>query len=167
MSKDHEMQRRRQLVIRDILREDEEPVVDQADLVERLGKLGIRATQPSVSRDLKELGAVRSGGRYHIPSWAERADESPFRRVLPLIRSVRTAGPYQILMLTMEGAGAAVAAAIDASDWEDLIGTVSGHSSVLLLTEHKFFQDLLVDRLKFFRDEYGPGGGEVQRATAE
>jgi transcriptional regulator of arginine metabolism len=148
------------MVIRDILREDEEPVADQADLVERLRKKGISATQPSVSRDLKELGAVRSGGRYYIPSWAERADESPFRRVLPLIRSVRTAGPYQIVILTMEGAGAAVAAAIDASDWEDLVGTVAGYNSVLLLTEHKFFQDLLMHRLKFFRDEYGIGEEE-------
>jgi arginine repressor len=50
-----------------------------------------------------------------------------------------------------------VAAAVDASDWEDLVGTVPGYSSVLLLTEHKFFQDLLIDRLKFFKDEYGIG----------
>lgn len=160
MPADREIQRQRQKVIRDILREGE-PVADQRELVERLRQMGIPAAQPSVSRDLKELGAVRSGGRYYIPSWAERADESPFRRALPLIRSVRTAGPYQMLMVTMEGAGAAVAAAIDASDWEDLVGTVAGYSSVLLLTEHKFFQDLLIYRLKFFRDEYGDGGGEI------
>jgi transcriptional regulator of arginine metabolism len=127
-------------------------------LVRRLRDKGIPVAQPSVSRDLKELGAVRSGGRYIIPSWAERADESPFRRVLPMIRSVRTAGPYQILILTMEGAGQAVGAAIDESDWEDLIGTVAGYRSVLLLTEHKFFQDLLLQRLLFFREEYGVGG---------
>ncbi|HEV8582844.1 MAG TPA: arginine repressor [Thermoanaerobaculia bacterium] len=156
MPADREYQRRRQMVIRDILR-DEEPVADQAELVERLRQKGISAAQPSISRDLKELGAVRSGGRYYIPSWAERADETPFRRVLPLIRSIRPAGPYQLVVLTMEGAGAAVAAAIDASDWEDLVGTIAGHSSVLLLTEGKFFQDLLIYRLKFFKEEYGIG----------
>jgi transcriptional regulator of arginine metabolism len=159
MPADREAQRRRQMAIRDILREGE-PVADQAEFVERLRQMGIPAAQPSVSRDLKELGAVRSGGHYTIPSWAERADESPFLRVLPLIRSVRPAGPYQLVILTMEGAGAAVAAAIDASDWEDLVGAVAGHSSVLLLTEGKFFQDLLIYRLKFFRDEYGPEGEE-------
>ena len=157
MSKDREIQRRRQLAIRDILMEGE-PVGDQAEMVERLRKLGIPATQPSVSRDLKDLGAVRFEGRYVIPSWAERADESPFRRALPLIRSVRSAGPYQLLIRTMDGAGEAVASAIEDSNWEDLVGTVAGYSSVLLLTEHKFFQDLLVHRLKFFRDEYGEGG---------
>jgi transcriptional regulator of arginine metabolism len=154
MSADRELQRRRQMVIREILLEAEEPVADQKDLVERLRAKGVAATQPSVSRDLKEIGAVRSGGRYYIPSWAERAAESPFRRVLGLIRSVRTAGPHQILILTQDGAGAAVGAAIDASDWEDLVGTVAGYSSVLLLTEHKFFQDLLLARLKFFTEEY-------------
>src|SRR5262245_26151832 len=113
MSKDREFQRRRQMVIRDILREGE-PVRSQPALVERLREMGVPATQPNVSRDLKEIGAVRlrSGGAYYIPSWSERAAESPFRRVLPLIRSIRLAGPYQMLMLTMEGAGQAVAAAI-------------------------------------------------------
>lgn len=165
MPADREYQRRRQLVIRNILREDPEPVKDQKDLIQRLRKKGIPATQPSVSRDLKDLGAVRAEGRYYIPSWAERAEESPFRRVLPLIRSFRPAGPYQLLMRTMDGAGEAVASAIEDSHWEDLVGTVAGYSSVLLLTEHKFFQDLLIHRLKFFRDEYGEGGGEVSRAV--
>jgi transcriptional regulator of arginine metabolism len=155
MPRDPEFQRRRQLVIRDLLREGEPK--DQREIVEKLREKGIPTTQPSVSRDLKELGAVRHKGKYTIPSWAERADTSPFRRVLPLIRSIRTAGPYQVLMLTMDGAGPAVAAAIDASDWEDLVGTVASHSSVLLLTEHKFYQDLLIERLKFFKEEYGIG----------
>ena len=166
MPADREVQRRRQMVIRDILR-DEEPVADQKDLIARLRQKGIPATQPSVSRDLKELGAVRSGKYYQIPSWAERAAESPFRRALPLIRSVRKAGPYQMLILTMEGAGPAVAAAIDASEWEDLVGTVASHSSVLMLTEGKFFQDLLVYRLKFFREEYGIGGPEEEEEEEE
>lgn len=154
MPKDPELQRYRQRVIRDILREGE-PVADQAELVKRLRELGIPATQPSVSRDLKELGAVRSGGSYIIPSWAERADESPFLRVIDLVRSVRTAGPYSTVLFTQEGAGQAVATAIDESDWEDLVATSANYSSVILLTEHKFFQDLLLLRLKFFRDEYG------------
>ncbi len=159
MPKDPEMQRYRQMAIRDILR-DGEPVADQAELVKKLRELGIPATQPSVSRDLKELGAVRSEGRYIIPSWAERADESPFLRVIDLVRSVRTAGPYQTVIFTQEGAGAAVAAAIDASDWEDLVATVASYSTVVLLTEHKFFQDLLLYRLEFFRAEYGVGAEE-------
>ena len=153
--RDREFQRQRQLVIREILMEGEPK--DQREIVEKLRERGIPSTQPSVSRDLKELGAVRHEGRYYIPSWAERADESPFRRVLPLIRSIRTAGPYQMLIQTMDGAGSAVAAAIDASGWEDLVGTVSGHSSVLLLTEHKFHQDLLIHRLNFFKEQYGIG----------
>jgi transcriptional regulator of arginine metabolism len=143
------------MVIRHLLMEGEPK--DQKEIVEKLKEKGIPTTQPSVSRDLKELGAVRHGGKYYIPSWAERADESPFRRVLPLIRSIRTAGPYQMLIQTMDGAGPAVEAAIEASEWEDLVGTVSGHSSVLLLTEHKFFQDLLVYRLEFFKEQYGIG----------
>ena len=155
MPKDREFQQRRQMVIRDMLREGEPK--DQREIVEKLREMGIPTTQPSVSRDLKELGAVRYKGKYTMPSWAERMETSPFRRVLPLIRSIRTAGPYQMLMLTMDGAGPAVAAAIDASDWEDLVGTVSGYNSVLLLTEHQFFQDLLIDHLTYFKERFGVG----------
>ena len=160
MPKDSDLQRRRQMAIRDILKEGG-LVADQQELLKRLRELGISATQPVVNRDLKALGAVRSGGRYFIPSWVERADESPFRRVLGLIRSVKTAGPHQTVIFTLRGAGPAVAAAIEESEWKDLVVAVASYSSVLVLTENKSFQDLVIHRLKFFREKYGDGGGAI------
>lgn len=152
MPSDREVQARRREALVTILT-GEEKVSDQRDLVEMLRKLGIPATQSSVSRDLKALGAVRARGYYEIPSWSEEEDGdyvSPFRRVLPFLRRVKQAGPYQLLVMTEPGAGRIVSQAINDSEWEDVVGTVDGDSAVLILTENFFFQRLVYERIKYY-----------------
>src|SRR3954468_3175025 len=102
MPADRAGQERRKEAIQEILRKDQ-GIEEQKDLVEKLREMGIQATQSSVSRDLRDLGAVRSKGYYMIPSWSDE-EESPFRRVTDFIRSVKPAGPYQILLVTDPGA---------------------------------------------------------------
>lgn len=152
MPSNREVQAKRRQVIVEILTGDE-PVAEQRELVERLRERGIEATQSSISRDLKVLGAVRTGGRYEIPSWREEEEEegvSPFRRVTSFIHAVKPAGPYQTLLVTDRGAGRLVAQAINDSEWEDIVGTVNGDDSVLILTESFLFQRLVYERLKYF-----------------
>ena len=151
MSADREIQARRRQAILEILVGDE-PVSEQKELVERLRAQGIPAAQSSISRDLKALGAVRTRGFYEIPSWTDEKEEdgSPFRRVVPFVREMKTAGPYQTLLVTDPGAGRLVAQAITESAWEDVVGTVDGDSAVLILTENSFFQRLVHERLKHF-----------------
>jgi transcriptional regulator of arginine metabolism len=155
MPADRANQERRKEAIREILQEEGQTIEEQKDLVERLRERGIQATQSSVSRDLRDLGAVRSKGHYTIPSWAdeeEEEQESPFRKVVPFIGEVRQAGPYQTLLLTVPGAGGIVAQAIDDAEWEDVVGTVAGVNSVLILTENIVFQKLVFQRLKWFME---------------
>jgi len=155
MSASQESQARRRKAIVDILSEDEK-VHEQKDLVEILRQRGISATQASVSRDLKALGAVRARGHYEIPSWMdEDEEESPFRRVTDFVRSVKPCGPYQILLVTDKGAGRIVAQAIEESGWEDILGTIEGDSSVLILMANFFFQRLVYERLKYYLSENG------------
>ncbi len=152
MAADREMQAKRREAILEILAGGGPPVEEQKDLVERLRKRGIPATQSCISRDLKFLGAVRNQGRYEIPTWAdeEEEDASPFRRVVPFVRGVKTAGPYQMYIVTTPGAGRVVAQAINDSAWEDVVGTVEADSGVLILTENFFFQKLLYERIKYY-----------------
>jgi transcriptional regulator of arginine metabolism len=156
MPSDREIQARRREAIHEILTGDER-VSEQKELVERLREKGIPATQSSISRGLKVLGAVRTRGYYEIPSWDEEEEEdvSPFRKVTSFVQNVKPAGPYQTLLTTDPGAGRLVAEAIDNSEWEDVVGTVNGDSSVLILTENFFFQRLVYERLKYFLTEDG------------
>lgn len=157
MSSDREVQARRRQAIVEILAGGRR-VEEQRELVELLGEKGIPATQSSISRDLKVLGAVRTRGYYEIPSWSEQEEEdgvSPFRKVAPFVRAVKTAGPYQTLLVTDPGAGRVVAQAIEDSQWEDIVGTVNGDNSVLILTENFLFQRLVYERLKYFLGDVG------------
>lgn len=152
MPSDREVQAKRRQALVEILTGDEK-VADQRDLVEMLRQKGIPATQSSISRDLKALGAVRTRGYYEIPSWTEEEDEdyvSPFRKVIPFLRKVKQAGPYQLLIATEPGAGRIVAQALNDSGWEDVVGTLDGDSAVLVLTESFFFQRLVYERIKHY-----------------
>lgn len=155
MGGDREIQARRREAIVEILMGNQ-PVTEQQELVDRLRARGIPATQSSISRDLKALGAVRVQGFYEIPSWMdedEGGEVLPFRRVTSFVRKVRQAGPHQLLLVTNPGAGRVVAQAIEDSQWEDIVGTVNGDSSVLILTENFIFQRLVYERLKHFLGE--------------
>jgi transcriptional regulator of arginine metabolism len=152
MPSDREIRDQRREAIRDILL-NEDPVEHQQELVDRLRARGFAATQSNVSRDLRDIGAVRVNGDYTIPSWTDEGGASPFRKVAPFIRSVKPAGPYQILLVTDPGAGPVVAQAIDQDPWKDLVGTLAGHSSVLLLTASFFFQKIVYQRLKYYLGE--------------
>jgi transcriptional regulator of arginine metabolism len=162
---DRGTQHKRQQAIREILRGDQR-VEQQKDLVALLRERGIRATQSSVSRDLRDLGAVRAKGYYEIPFWRERED-SPFRKVVDFIRAVRTAGPYQTLLVTEPGAGGVVAQAIEEDGWEeDIVGTVAGPNSVLILTENFFYRNAVYERLKYYLGLEEEEEGEEEAAES-
>jgi len=148
MPSDREVRDRRRQAIREILLHDE-PVLHQHDLVNRLRDLGFAATQSNVSRDLRDIGAVRHNGQYMIPSWTQ-SEDSPFRKIVPFIRKMNAAGPHNLLIVTDPGAGPAVAQAIEDDEWPDLVGTVTGHNSVLLLTDNFLFQKLVYQRIRYY-----------------
>jgi transcriptional regulator of arginine metabolism len=148
MPSDREVRDRRREAIREILLNDE-PVLHQHDLVDRLRGRGFAATQSNVSRDLRDIGAVRHNGQYMVPSWTQSEDSS-FRKIVLFIRKVKSAGPHNLLIVTDPGAGPAVAQAIEDGQWPDLVGTVGGHSSVLLLTDNLFFQKLVYQRIRYY-----------------
>jgi transcriptional regulator of arginine metabolism len=148
MPSDREVRDRRRQAIREILLHDE-PVLHQHDLVNRLRERGFAATQSNVSRDLRDIGAVRHNGQYMVPTWTQ-SEDSPFRKIVPFIRKMNPAGPHNLLIVTDPGAGPAVAQAIEDGQWADLVGTVSGHNSVLLLTDNFFFQKLVYQRIRYY-----------------
>jgi len=148
MPSDREVRDRRRAAIREILLHDE-PVHHQHALVNRLRERGFAATQSNVSRDLRDIGAVRHEGQYMIPSWTQ-SEDAAFRKVVPFIRKVNPGGPNLLLIVTDPGAGPAVAQAIQEDQWPDLVGTVDGHNSVLLVLDNFLFQKLVYQRIRHY-----------------
>lgn len=119
---------------------EEQQVTNQSQLVELLGDAGIRVNQATVSRDLEELGAIKvrvPGGEtvYAIPELPSRqvAPEDTLRRVLgEWVVEVDRSGDLVVLR-TPPGSAHVVASAIDRSSPPDVVGTVAGDDTVLVI----------------------------------
>jgi transcriptional regulator of arginine metabolism len=155
MPSKREIQDRRREAIRNILIDRESPVEDQKELLKRLKKLGIPATQSSVSRDLREMGVLRITGHYELPSWFD--EDSPFRRTKGLVLKMLKVEQTQLLLVTQPGAGGFVAEALEATHLEDVLATHAGYSSVLVFTENTIFRDVVWHHLNSYLSEDGEG----------
>ena len=160
---DPELRGARQQAIRGVLARA--PVASQAQLVAELRRLGIAATQSSISRDLRDLGVARIGGRYvpgalggerdgHEPTRASRDPRDPgVAEVARLLRRVRPAGPHLTVVQTAVGAAQGVARAFDAAAWPEVVGTLAGDDTVFIATASAGDQARLRRRLAGFFKE--------------
>jgi len=129
--------------IRDLLSRG--PVPTQRSLVDALETLGIRATQSSVSRDLREIGAIKTPDGYALGS--DTAGDDALAGVADLLRDIRPAGPYQVVIRTAIGAAQRVALALDRSGWPEMIGNIGGDDTVFVATDSASNQKILITRL--------------------
>jgi transcriptional regulator of arginine metabolism len=132
----------------------EQVVRSQTELAELLSDSGVQVTQATLSRDLEELGAVKMHGGYLIPEDGNR----PLRetsgtgptRLLRLLRELLTgvdsSGNIAVLR-TPPGAAQFLASALDRSGLTDVVGTIAGDDTILVVA----------------RDE-GPGSGAALAA---
>ena len=124
---------RRDAIIR-ILRQN--AVGRQAQLVELLHREGHDATQSSVSRDLRELGVVKGGDRYMLPTTEDVLTPSHFETVRSFV------------LRTSVGTAQSVAIALDKARWPEVIGTIAGDDTIFIATESSKAQRRLHDHLR-------------------
>ncbi len=123
------------------------PAGTQQSLVDALHKRGLEATQSSVSRDLKELGAVKTVRGYELPSSGDVRD-GEFDRVAEFLRDVTPAGPNLLVIKTAIGAAQRVALALDRSNWPEMIGNIGGDDTVFVATATATTQKILIARIE-------------------
>ena len=115
-------------------------VHSQTELAELLAGEGVQATQATLSRDLEELGAVKvriPGGQmaYAIPELAKDrvAPEEHLKRVLGefLVEAAHSAN--LAILRTPPGSAHVVASALDRAGLPDVLGTVAGDDTILVV----------------------------------
>lgn len=111
------------------------PVHSQTELAAALRRAGVDATQVTLSRDLKELGLVKTPAGY---AGLETAPEpaAPTGELGHIAREfVRDLRPAQNLLVLKTDAGAAptVAAALDRAGWAEVAGSLAGDDTVLVV----------------------------------
>lgn len=122
-------------------------VRSQSDLVHALAKAGLVATQATVSRDLEELQAYKvrdaHGQRYEIPEEGQtrvlpgetELVVSRMSRLLTELLVSAGASGNTVVLRTPPGAAQFLASAIDASMLEEVLGTIAGDDTVLVITQ--------------------------------
>ena len=139
----------RQQALREIL--DCGPAGTQQSLVDELTARGFEATQSSVSRDLKDIGAVKTTTGYALPSSGPSSGEggdAEVAQVASLLRDLHTAGPNLIVIKTAIGAAQRVALALDRSGWNEIVGDIGGDDTVFVATSNASAQRNLLRRIE-------------------
>jgi transcriptional regulator of arginine metabolism len=144
--------RARQSTIRELIEAKE--IGSQEELRRLLRQRGWDVTQATLSRDLQELGVARvstpEGARYVLSTAASATGEgSPALEAVlpPLFSSVDGVGEM-VVIRTVPGGAQPIARAIDAESWPDILGTLAGDDTILLICRSAAARERLARRIR-------------------
>ncbi|HJR49821.1 MAG TPA: arginine repressor [Gemmatimonadales bacterium] len=129
----------------------ERRIESQDELREALSEEGFVVTQATLSRDIRELGLAKlsdpQGGAYY--AHPHRAALRPdLGQVLPaLLVSVDGVGPLLVLK-TASGSAGAVTEALDQAGWGEVMGTIAGDDTVLVITRSQKLREAIATRIQ-------------------
>jgi len=127
--------RQRHAAILEIVREHR--VTSQEHLRELLAERGLEVTQATLSRDIRELRLVKvpdAEGALHYTLPPEAWDQTPpLGRLLPTL-FVSAEGTGNLLVVkTLTGGAQPIAFAIDWEEWPEVLGTIAGDDTILII----------------------------------
>ncbi len=130
------MKEYRQSEIISLISENE--IETQEELLDALGARGFKVTQATISRDMREMGLIKvagSGGRYKyaMPHREESSISAKFKGLLAeTVEKVDKAGNITVVK-TFSGMAQGVAAAIDSMGCDDVVGSVAGDDTIIIV----------------------------------
>ncbi|NYD42012.1 arginine repressor [Nocardioides panaciterrulae] len=146
-------------------------VRSQTELAELLAEGGVRVTQATLSRDLLELDAVKIRTQSGALVYAVPAEGGDRRPVAPSESAAAThrlgrmcsellvsaeASANMVVLRTPPGAAQFLASSFDRAELPDLLGTVAGDDTVLLISRHPTGGDALARRILALADAHVP-----------
>ena len=113
-------------------------VASQEELRRLLEERGWHVTQATLSRDLRELGLVRAqtedGARYVHPETLGLDDGKPsLEALLPQLFDDVDGVSEMLVLHTLPSGAQPIAEAIDAQGWPEIIGTIAGENTILIV----------------------------------
>jgi len=128
-------------------------VETQDDLARELKKRNHKVTQATISRDIKELRLVKvldKNGTYRYAS-VDRAETSMFNRFIRIFtESVVSINASEniIVIKTINASASAAAEAIDSLNWPQVMGTVAGDNTILVVVKSGDMANEVVRKFK-------------------
>ena len=126
----------------------------QEELSEKLRQMGYEVTQATVSRDIKELRLVKVRNDsgvvcYRTDSQTETSDvEQRLRSILKHSMVSVDFAENDVVIKTLPGVAQAAAAAIDAMHWNEIVGSIAGDDTILMVTRSSKTAVDVIEKLK-------------------
>ncbi len=127
------MKQQRHAAIRDLLAQG--PIPSQDHLRRKLAANGFHVTQATLSRDIHELHLSKGSNGYSLPAMLDDDDdEGPgIRDVLHSFGLEVRQALNLLVVITTTGGAQPIAAGIDYEDWPEVVGTIAGDDTVLVI----------------------------------
>lgn len=134
----------RQEAIRAIVRR--ERVRTQRELVDRLKEQGFVCTQATISRDITDMGLKKLPEGVYV-----LAEDLHLQRMVSELVADVARSQQLVLVKTTAGGGQSVAAALDAADLDEIVGSIAGDDTILIVTRSESDAITVVDGIDKFR----------------
>ena len=133
------------------------PVLSQTQLGQRLKAEGFHVAQATLSRDLRALNLVKTQGGYKLPQQLGSMEASPDQQrltILQFMTEAEAAGNL-VVVRTHPGNASPVARSLDTIGWKEIVGTVAGDDTILVVTANAATARLIRRRLLGLGDKAG------------
>lgn len=134
----------RQDTIRRIVRR--ERIRTQRELVERLKSRGFECTQATVSRDITEMGLRKLPEGVYV-----LAEDLHLQRMISELVVGVVPADNLVLVKASPGTGPGVAAALDAAGLDEVLGSIAGDDTILVITRSADDSATVVDTIEKYR----------------
>ena len=130
---------------------EQKDIETQEELAEELKRRGVKVTQATVSRDIKELRLLKvlsdhGGYKYATVERAEKGMSERFIRILSeSVISLDSVGNL-IVIKTLSASANAAAEAIDSMKWSEVMGSIAGDNTILVIARSEEAVESLMAR---------------------
>jgi transcriptional regulator of arginine metabolism len=124
------------------------PIHTQEQLAQELQKAGVVTTQVTLSRDLRDLGLAKTGDGYEELPFEEAGPQLRFLAA-EFLQDIRTAQNLVVLK-TAPGHANSVAVALDGEEWPEIVGTIAGDDTILIIAPDNQTAAIVENKLKQF-----------------
>ncbi len=128
----------------------QQPYRNQDELRRALARRGVDVTQATLSRDIHELGLVKTSDGYARQEGEQPADSAlppAIRLVREFVLNVKEAQNL-LVVRTAPGSAQPVAAALDAEGWSEVVGTVAGDDTLLIISQNRRTAQKMAARIR-------------------
>ncbi|MDO8886116.1 ArgR family transcriptional regulator [Candidatus Oleimmundimicrobium sp.] len=135
-----EKKKARQADIKKLVREQK--IKTQEEIMLGLKKKGFKTTQATISRDISDLGLDKNEKGYYVLA----KDMYLIRMMKEFVNNIVSANNL-VLIKCAAGSAPGVAAALDEIDWEEILGTIAGDDTILMVVSDDMVAKLIEKRL--------------------